>query len=162
MLVIGEGQYPESKRLIVLWPANGRAETPIRINLNGTVIAELPANTNAIAPEPIVELLVNSGFDVQVLGEFVDVVEPAPATEGDAATDGDWVADAALALVRQPIASLIAAIAAGVPVEVLNAALAAEQGEGPGKARKGAVDALVAAIAAAAPNADQQPPAQDS
>lgn len=155
MLAIGEDHFPDSKRVVIRWPVEGRAETPIRIALNGQIVAALPANTMATAPEPVARLLVESGYDVEVLGDVA--VDPEPiGSDNQAPTSGADDANQSItadALVRLPIPGIASAIATGLPPVVISEALALELA---GQQRKGAIDLLAEAIKAVEAASTQQ------
>ncbi len=140
---IGEGIYPDEERVVARWNIEGRAETPIRI-AHGFVRGELKPNTDTIMPANVAEMLVQSGYDVEV--KALAILNPEVEQHIDEAVAALEASRAKAAeVIKLPIDKLKAALN-DLDLNALRFALVAEEAEGAGKTRKGAIEAIELAI----------------
>ncbi len=144
--VIGEGIYPDEDRVIAVWnaPLATSTETPIRIQ-HGPFTGALKPNVETLMPACVAQMLVESGYDVEV--KYNAIVNEGIDEEIENAVADIEAQSRIAALVKLPVAKLTEELAA-LDDDTLAALLAAEQAEGEGKTRKSAVEAIEAAIAA--------------
>ena len=140
--VIGDGINPDEPRVVAHWAA-GKTETPIRI-ATGPYRGALKPNTDTVMPACVAQVLVDSGYEVEV--KYNAIVNP----------EVDGFVDEALAASDQTptfnpepfIAGTVADVKArldGLTLEQLEAIKAAEiDREQP---RKGVAEAIEEAIA---------------
>lgn len=143
MREIGEGLYPDEKRVVVTWNETHLTETPIRFQ-HGDLRGFILPSESVIVPENVAAILDQSSYDVTI----TDPQEPAaPAGDDEieqAVADVEMQAKAQ-ALIGQSVDKIKESLA-GADLALLRAALAAEEAEGAGKTRSTAIAAIEAAI----------------
>jgi len=82
--VIGDGWYPDEQRVLATWHVDTTHgnETPIRINHAG-LRGELKPNTMTLMPESTAQMLIESGYDVEI--QFNAIVNEGVDEEIEAA-----------------------------------------------------------------------------
>lgn len=147
MMELGKGIYPDEARVVLIWNEPSKTETPIHVTLgetSGSIYPQVPVKVPANVASMLHD---DSGYDVSIFaieGEPVEVAAPDEDEIEQAVVNVELAAQAQ-ALIGQSIAKLKESLA-GADIDLLEAALAAEQAEGDGKTRVGAIEAIQAAI----------------
>lgn len=156
--VIGDGIHPDELRVVAHWAA-GKTETAIHIQC-GPFAGRLKPNTDTVMPACVAQMLVESDYDVaikydaivnpeadaeleKIVSEFEQSLTPEEQAERDTLIAA--AQEKAAEVIRQPVDKLKAALGE-LDLLTLRFVLIAEEEEGPGKTRKGAIEAIEAAI----------------